>query len=154
MKIVPMRPEHIPALCLLEQICFSDPWSKEALEEELRNPTARFTVALAGEEVAGYLGFHHVLDEGAVANLAVFPAFRRQGVARELLAELIAWSRKNGLRTLTLEVRPSNAPAVALYEQTGFRRVGTRPGYYRHPAEDAALYTLFIEENEHERTGI
>lgn len=149
-----MGPEHLPALAALERICFAEPWSEAALAEELRNPAARFTVAVIKDEVAGYMGFHHVLEEGAVANLAVFPAHRRQGVARALLTELKAWAAQNGVCRITLEVRVSNAPAVALYEGMGFVRVGTRPGFYARPAEDAALYTLNIEVENHEHTGL
>lgn len=154
MTILPMGPEHIPALADLEKTCFSQPWSESALTEELQNPAARFTVAVIDGETAGYLGFHHVLDEGSVADLAVFPAHRRKGVARALLADLIGWAAQQGIRRIFLEVRVSNLPAVALYEETGFLRAGIRPGFYADPAEDAALYILNVEVLRNERTGI
>ena len=78
-------------------------------------------------------------DEGAIANVAVSPQCRRQGCADALLTRLlqVAWQR--GLARVTLEVRVSNAAAIALYEKHGFAAVGVRPRFYRTPTEDAAI---------------
>jgi ribosomal-protein-alanine N-acetyltransferase len=54
--------------------------------------------------------------------------------------------REKQLGYLTLEVRPSNEPALKLYEAFGFRQVGRRPNYYKNPREDALLLTKFFEE--------
>ena len=76
---------HLVQAAQLERECFSDPWSLEGLRAELTNPNARFLAAVSGEAMAGYLGLHAVCGEGYIANLAVTPAFRRQGIARALL---------------------------------------------------------------------
>lgn len=145
MQIVPMTAAHIAALATLEKLCFAQPWSQAALEEELTNPTAAFRVAVDGSgQVLGYAGLHCVADEGFIANVAVFPGARRQGVARGLLDALAVLGRQRGLYRLTLEVRPSNAAAVALYEGAGFVRDGIRPRFYRLPDEDAAIYSLYL----------
>lgn len=142
--VIPMTAAHIEAVAALEAQCFSRPWSAAALEEALCNPAAHFFVATAGEGVAGYIGLYAVLDEGAIANVAVCPAWRRQGVASALLRRAAAWGAENGLHRLTLEVRAGNAAAIALYERAGFVCDGVRPRFYDRPTEDAALYSLYI----------
>ena len=139
-----MQQSHIDAIASLEQACFSEPWSAAALAEELTNPHAVFRVAVEGDAVLGYVGMHHVLDEGFITNVAVAPTARRRGVARALLAELTAYGAANSLYRITLEVRVGNAPARALYESEGYTFDGVRPGFYRAPTEDAAIYSLYF----------
>ena len=145
MRIVPMAQCHIDAVAALERACFSDPWSADALREELDNPHAVFTVAV-GEDgsVLGYVGMHHLVDEGFITNVAVSPAARRQGVARALLQHLTEYGTAHSLYRITLEVRVGNTPAIALYESLGYVRDGVRPGFYSHPTEDAAIYSLYF----------
>jgi len=145
MQIVSMQAGHIPDLARLERACFAAPWSAAALAEELDGPHGVFRVAVddAGG-VLGYVGMHHLVDEGFIANLAVDPAARRQGVARALLEDLAAYGAAQGLYRITLEVRVSNAPAIALYEGAGYVRDGVRPGFYRDPTEDAAIYSFYF----------
>ena len=145
MKILPMEPQHVQSLAQLERACFAAPWSAEGLAEELDNPHAVFRVAVddAGG-VLGYVGMHHLVDEGFVTNVAVDPAARRQGVARGLLAALAAYGVEHGLYRITLEVRVSNTAAISLYESAGYRLDGVRPGFYRNPTEDAAIYSLYF----------
>lgn len=140
-QIVPMGEAHLSTLAALEACCFSDPWSEDALRQELYNPLARFLVALCGGEVAGYLGCHHVVDEAFVTNIAVFPAFRRRGIGRALIEA--AKEQAASLSRLTLEVRVSNAAAIALYRSLGFVEDGVRPRFYAHPTEDAVLYSYY-----------
>ena len=144
MEIIPMQQVHIAAVADIEQACFAAPWSAAALAEELVNPHAVFLVAVEGETVLGYVGMHHLLDEGYVTNVAVSPVARRRGVARALLADLAAYGAANGLYRITLEVREGNTPAIALYEGAGYTRDGVRPGFYRDPTEDAAIYSLYF----------
>lgn len=140
--IVPMAAEHLPQLAQLERRCFSDPWSEDALREELFNDMASFLVAVGEDgQVLGYAGLHCVLDEGYIDNVAVAPEFRRQGVAGALLEVFLRFGRAH-LAFLTLEVRASNAPAIALYRKYGLRPVGRRRDYYTAPREDAILMTL------------
>lgn len=140
--IVPMREEHLCALTELERLCFSQPWSCQGLAAELENPSARFYTALSPEgEVAGYVGMHLVLDEGYLANLAVFPQFRGQGAARALLAALQGLEKEVPLAFISLEVRESNLPAIRLYERMGFQPVGVRKNFYTLPDENALIMT-------------
>ena len=144
--LVPMHPDHLDSLADLESLAFSTPWSYDALAEELQNPLAVFLVAedVDAESAVGYLGMHHILDEGFIANLAVHPAYRRQGIARSLLREAQEYAEAHDLARLTLEVRASNVPAIALYEGMGFTRDGIRPGFYDSPKEDAAIYSYYL----------
>ena len=139
-----MQQVHIDALAALERACFAEPWSEAGLVEELTNPAAVFRVAVEGDTVLGYVGMHHLVDEGFITNVAVYPAARRRGVARALLAELAAYGTSHGLYRITLEVRVSNAPAITLYEGAGYVRDGVRPAFYRAPTEDAAIYSLYF----------
>ena len=139
-----MQQVHIDALAALERACFAEPWSEAGLVEELTNPAAVFRVAVEGDTVLGYVGMHHLVDEGFITNVAVYPAARRRGVARALLAELAAYGASHGLYRITLEVRVSNTPAITLYEGVGYVRDGVRPAFYRAPTEDAAIYSLYF----------
>ena len=141
-RIVPMNADHLDEIAELEQICFSTPWSRNMLAEELDNACSAFLVALddAGH-VAGYAGLQVILDEGYITNVAVRPECRRQGVAGQLLAVFLNFAQGNRLAFLTLEVRASNYGAIALYGGLGFRSVGRRNNYYEHPKEDAIIMT-------------
>lgn len=149
--IVPMRACHLAAVAALEAQCFAEPWSENALREELNNPCARFLVAVDADTVVGYLGCHHIAGEGFIANVAVSPAFRRRGIARALVSA--ALSDGVSLSRISLEVRVSNASAIALYRSLGFVCEGLRPSFYRYPTEDAAIYSYFpqneVSDSEH-----
>ena len=141
-RIVPMNSDHLDEVAELERICFSTPWSRNMLAEELDNALSAFLVALdARGRVAGYAGLQVVLDEGYITNVAVRPDCRRQGVASQLLQVFLDFAQGNRLAFLTLEVRASNYDAIALYGSRGFRSVGRRKNYYEHPREDAVIMT-------------
>ena len=140
-EIVPMDRSHVDQIADLEKQCFSMPWSPTMLEDALYDANACFIVAEDEEgNVIGYAGLHTVLDEGYIDNIAVEPDARRHGVASALLDVYCRFGAVN-LAFLTLEVRKSNAPAIALYEKYGFQQAGLRPGYYQNPREDAVIMT-------------
>ena len=138
MKIVPMERAHVAQITQLERENFSAPWDEASLLHELENPLSLWLTALDGDAVAGYIGSQSVLGESDMMNLAVAPAYRRQGVGRALVERLL-WELAEDNHCLTLEVRASNEAAIALYESLGFRQVGRRPRYYQHPPEDALI---------------
>lgn len=142
-RIVPMTAAHLPAVAALEKLCFpADPWSEELFRAALDNPSVSILLAQGGDgEILGYAVLSVVLDEGNLDNIAVAPDYRRRGVADALLSVLTGFGREN-LALLTLEVRASNAPAIALYKKHGFAAVGRRKNYYDAPREDAVLMTL------------
>ncbi len=141
-KLVPMDKSHIKEIAQIERECFSDPWSEAALEEELYNPLASFIVAQRPDgAVLGYAGLHAVIDEGYLDNIAVRADYRGNGIADDLLDVFVRFGREH-LAFLTLEVRPTNEPAIQLYYKHGFAQVGRRKDYYQHPREDAIIMTL------------
>ena len=141
-KLVPMDKSHIKEIAQIERECFSDPWSEAALEEELYNPLASFIVAQRPDgAVLGYAGLHAVIDEGYLDNIAVRADYRGNGIADDLLDVFVRFGMEH-LAFLTLEVRPTNEPAIQLYYKHGFAQVGRRKDYYQHPREDAIIMTL------------
>lgn len=142
-----MNASHIPALTKLEALCFASPWTAQGLAEELDNPQAHFAVAERDGETLGYIGVQEICGEGYVANLAVFPECRGQGVGTALLRYAIGGAAERKCAFLSLEVRESNETAIRLYESCGFRLVGKRKLFYHDPAEDARIYTLYFEDN-------
>ena len=141
-RIVPMNADHLDEVAELERICFSTPWSRNMLAEELDNMLSAFLVALDDRDrVVGYAGVQVILDEGYITNIAVRPEGRRQGIAAKLLQVFMDFAKANQLSFLTLEVRASNYDAIALYGSRGFRSMGRRKNYYEHPREDALIMT-------------
>ena len=138
-RLEQMTDAHVAQIAQLEKQCFSDPWSEKSVASELNNRLSLWLVALDGATVAGYIGSQSVGDEADMMNVAVHPDYRRRGIARELVMGLVAALGEKGVHSLALEVRASNAPAIALYEQLGFTQVGRRPNYYRNPKEDALI---------------
>ena len=118
--IRPAAESDLPALAALESACFAHPWSEKSLAETLGNGRSLFLLAEREGEALGYLG------------------------ADALLNELLRRAKGLGLATVTLEVRETNAPAIALYQKTGFVPVGRRKNYYTSPTEDAILMTVTL----------
>ena len=139
MEIVRMTEAHVSAVAELEKQCFSAPWSEKSVFGELTNPLSLWLVAVEDGAVCGYVGSQAVLGEADMMNIAVLPSYRRQGVARMLVTALIDGLNSAGNHCLTLEVRASNVPAIALYDSMGFIQVGRRPRYYTKPEEDALI---------------
>ncbi|MDD3230086.1 MAG: ribosomal protein S18-alanine N-acetyltransferase [Oscillospiraceae bacterium] len=134
-----MQARHIAAVAALEKECFSMPWSEKSVAGELDNPLSVWLVAEENGVLAGYIGSQTVLGEADMMNVAVSPAYRRRGVGTRLVLQLIRALDARGAYQLTLEVRASNAGAIALYEALGFALAGRRPGYYAAPKEDALI---------------
>ncbi|MBK8249490.1 MAG: ribosomal protein S18-alanine N-acetyltransferase [Gemmatimonadetes bacterium] len=137
-------PEDIGAVDVIERACFSDPWSHQALLEELERSTSHFLVAvvaaeLGDERVVGYAIAHAAADEAEVANVAVSPSHRGQGVGAMLVRGVMDLVRGAGAFDCWLEVRASNTAARRLYTQLGFDDVGLRKRYYARPEEDAIV---------------
>ena len=140
-ELRPMEPEDAAACAAIEAQCFADAWSERGFAEEAENPLADFIVAEADGEVCGYGG---IISAGGISELpkiCVAPGFRRRGVADMIMDALERLARTRGSDQLTLEVRVSNEAAIALYEKSGFARMGVRPNFYTSPNEDALIMT-------------
>ena len=135
-RILPQDTELLAAVERLEARIFPDPWSLRSICSAVCAPCTKLFGAFAEDgKLMGYLFFTQVLDTASIDNLAVAPAFRRQGVAVLLLDAAL-----DGVEAdIDLEVRASNAGAIALYRKYGFQECGIRKAYYENPEEDAIL---------------
>jgi ribosomal-protein-alanine N-acetyltransferase len=134
-------PSQIDHVLAVEEVSFTNPWTREMYVAELENRGVSFCFLASddGGRVVGFCSFWRVLDELHINNLAVLPEFRRAGVASALLTHVLAEGGRLGIRRATLEVRRSNDPARLLYERFGFTTAGVRHGYYTNPVEDALI---------------
>lgn len=139
MRIIEMKAHHVSQVAELEELCFSAPWSANSIAHELTTDYSFWLVAEDDGAVVGYIGSQIAFPEADVMNVAVRPEYRRRGVGQILVEALSTHLRNIDCESLTLEVRASNAPAIALYEKLGFAQVGRRPNYYRNPKEDALI---------------
>ena len=138
-----MAEKHIEAVAELEVQCFSQPWSANALAEELNNENSHFLVVFA-DEVAGYIGVQEICGEAYITNVAVFENYRKKGIGRELIRAACDGAKGRGCEFITLEVRQSNAAAIALYESEGFQPAGIRKNFYSNPTENGVIYTKYF----------
>jgi ribosomal-protein-alanine N-acetyltransferase len=140
-RVRPAVEGDLPALADLEAAAFPDPgspaWSRELLAGELAQPTAMMLVAVpegasapGGGRVLGYATFRRVGRESELLRVAVAPDRRDRGIGRRLIEAGLARLRDEGVATCFLEVRPTNAPALALYERLGFARISRRRRYF------------------------
>jgi ribosomal-protein-alanine acetyltransferase len=146
--IGPMRTRDVPEVAAIERDAFRSPWPSKAFQDELRHPEiARCTVARAESKgpVAGYACCWVVDDELMINNVAVAAHARRHGAGRALMMHALREGAREGCRTAWLEVRPSNAAAIALYESLGFQVVGRRRRYYSDTQEDALVMRAFLK---------
>jgi ribosomal-protein-alanine N-acetyltransferase len=138
-----LNSNNIDGVYEVELSAFSHPWSKQAFLDELANPHARYFVLKSGDEVIGYAGLWHIIDEGHITNIAVKHTERGKGIGKFLLATLISKAREVGVEHMTLEVNVNNAPAIHLYESYGFKGAGIRKKYYNN-RDDALIMWLDV----------
>jgi len=130
----------VKALAEMDKICFKAPWSEQSFFEEITtNKIAKYIVAEIDDKIVGYAGIWLILDEGHITNVAVHPDYRRKGIAKAIISEIMAISEEAGANLFTLEVRASNESAILLYEGFDFIQVGIRKGYYEDNGEDAII---------------
>jgi [ribosomal protein S18]-alanine N-acetyltransferase len=143
-----MALEDLERVMEIEKDGFAHPWSADLLRREMMHDWSTVLVAsetrcgpggAPREVIVGFIVFWLVHDEVHVLNIATAMEERRRGVGRALMLEAAARGRRAGAVLATLEVRRSNAPAIALYRELGYRQVGVRPNYYADEGEDAIV---------------
>jgi ribosomal-protein-alanine N-acetyltransferase len=132
----------LPQVIAIERRSFPTPWSLAMFVLELSKPSSVCLAATHRDDagaasVVGYLICTRYGDAWHLMNIAVDPPFRRRGIGAALIERMLELAGPE--QSYTLEVRPSNSPAIALYERFGFRATGTRPRYYQDTGEDALL---------------
>jgi len=139
--IEPLTDDDLTGILEVEVESFSNPWTREMYEWELRNrAVCHIYVVRAGDcRVAGFCAFWLVVDEIHINNVAIRPQFRGHGFGTALLEHVFAEARRLGAHRATLEVRASNLEAQRLYARLGFAAAGVRRRYYTNPVEDAVI---------------
>ena len=133
----------IEQVIAIDRVSFSLPWPERSFRFELTdNPASRCWVAEVDGKIVGMIVVWLIVDEVHVATIATHPEFRRQGIAKNLLAHALQHMSNEGAQSSFLEVRASNLAAQDLYRKFGFEESGVRRRYYRDNDEDAILMTL------------
>jgi ribosomal-protein-alanine N-acetyltransferase len=132
--------DDLPALNRLEKLCFSPPWSERTLREMLESSLDTVWAAVTpNHKTAAYLDYREVAGEGELMRVCVDPAFRGRHFGRMMVDTMLREAGRRGVTAVTLEVRASNAAALRLYGNCGFRREAVRKDYYDSPKEDAII---------------
>ncbi|MCU0561610.1 MAG: ribosomal protein S18-alanine N-acetyltransferase [Desulfobacterales bacterium] len=144
-----LRPADLEAVLEIERLSFACPWGRLSVEGELSGPGAQQLVIRppGSGAVAAYIFFRRIADEVHIFRIAVAPAWRRRGMGAQLVDACLQ-AAGSGARAALLEMRPSNAEAMALYRSFGFQVVGSRPGYYPDRREDALILRKQLKEEE------
>ena len=138
--ILEMTTEHIKEVHKIEEDCFSIPWSEKSFYDELtKNKMAIYIVAKEDDEIVGYGGMWHVINEGHITNIAVKKQHRKKGIGTKIINALIEIAKEKEMIGITLEVRVSNDIAKSLYKKSGFIIEGIRKEYYDDNKEDAIV---------------
>lgn len=137
--IRPLEEGDAAELALIEQECFSQPWSEKSFRDLLTHSYCRYLVAVADGKIAGFCGYTNLGGEADIDHVFVAPAYRRQQIADRLMQETLKMGKEEGVEAFTLEVRVSNIPAIRLYEKYDFVSEGIRPRFYEFPTEDAMI---------------
>ena len=146
------RPGDLARIAQIERATFPDPWSERSFADTIARRGILALVVDGPESRPVAYGICSLSgDEGEILNLAVEPDSRGKGLGRILLRAMVRHLGCSGARSVYLEVRESNNPAISLYEQEGFRVLGRRRAYYGHPREDALTMVLGLGHDGHEK---
>lgn len=137
-SIILAKEEHLASIARLEKEIFSEPCSEKGLEIFLDEKNF-CALALEGDALVSYCTLITVLDEAQIINVATSSAFRGRGYAKMVLDAVFEECRKREISFISLEVRESNLPAIALYQKLGFTTEGKRKDFYKNPRENALV---------------
>lgn len=145
------QPEDIDAVFYIKKEQFSNPWKKKFFYDELNNDISYFYVAVdisedtSLKDIVGYIIFWVIQETIELHDIAVIEKYKKRGVGSQLMHFMLETAHLKKVEEIFLEVRQSNAIAIALYEKYNFKRIDVRKNYYTEPIEDAAVYALFLK---------
>ena len=134
-----MNEFDIDSVLIVEEECFTLPWSRAGFVAEMKNELAHYLVIVDRGTIIGYAGMWLIVDEAHVTNVAILPEYRGQKLGEKLMSALIEHAKDRGALCMTLEVRTSNTVAQGLYAKFGFVSRGRRRNYYSDTQEDALI---------------
>lgn len=143
-----MRPGDAAETAAIGREAFPVAMSEKMFREELSRESTIYLVAENDNGIAGYCGMQCALDEGSINCIAVKSECRGRGIASSMLSALVGEAKEKGIGRVWLEVRQSNAAALALYGSAGFEKTGIRKNFYEKPREDAIVMRLSIKPRE------
>lgn len=129
-SFAPLTAWHLDDVMRIEREVYPFPWTRGNFEDALRAGNTAWVLLDPSSTVVAYAIAMLAVDEAHLLNLSVGGQWQRKGYGWRMLEWVAGRTRDHGARSLLLEVRPSNGPALALYERYGFQRIGLRPGYY------------------------
>lgn len=152
-EIVLFGAEHVDAVAKIEAQLNPLPWSRQLFADELIlvESTRHWLVALAEGAVVGFVGSMFVEADAHLMNIGVEPNHHRQGIARRLMTQMMRDVRKGGFVNMTLEVRPDNGAAVALYREFGMEPSGLRRNYYPDGQDALIMWAHNIDGESYSR---
>ncbi len=142
-QIIKATKENTADIFLVEQACFSIPWTEQSISDSIESDSNYFNIAYADGKPAGYMSMQLAAGEGDIMRVAVLPEYRRLGIGRALLNECFASTKPD---VVFLDVREKNVPAIKLYESFGFEKIGMRKNYYSNPMENATIMTYNLKD--------
>ena len=144
--------KDVPAILELEKLCFKAPWSEKDVHYEMHeNPVSNFwVIELESKEenlksVVGFCDYWHTFDSATIAQIAVHPSLQHKQLGSAMMDEIINDCYAKKVRTLTLEVREDNEPAIKFYLKHGFKKECIKPHYYSN-GDNAVYMILNVEE--------
>lgn len=131
-KLLEYNMKNVFDLADIEEICFAkDAWTVNNLRGEFMNEYSYLIGYYQEDKLVGYTCVRAMYEEAQVCNVAVLPEYRRQGIAKQLIEEMLRLSAEKGCQICELEVNTENTPAVELYKKCGFEVAGIRKNFYR-----------------------
>lgn len=138
----------VDEISIFEQKCFSSPWGKMTLFNEILSDNSTYLVIVREGEIIAFGGYQNIVGQGHITTMAVKEEYRNKKIGSLLLSTLINQARKEKIFDMTLEVRRSNFKAIKLYEKFDFKIYGKRKEYYSDNKEDAYIMWRFSDELE------
>ena len=131
-KLLEYNMKNVFDLADIEEVCFAkDAWTVNNLRGEFMNEYSYLIGYYQDDKLVGYTCVRAMYEEAQVCNVAVLPEYRRQGIAKQLIEEMLRLSAEKGCQVCELEVNTENTPAVELYKKCGFEVAGIRKNFYR-----------------------